>query len=333
MDYRQNEDFENSASDKKRIAIISTIVAAILIVIIAGILISNKKSAKAAAFPGGFGMAGGQRGAVAVRTKIVQPEDMQDYVSTNGDVETQVSLDVFPSIGGTVVQMNVALGSSVKKGDVIGYVDPSEPGSYFAKSPLIAPMTGSILTSPVKVGQKIGPTTVVTRVGDISNLQITAKVPERYVSDLKIGQKADVLLQAYPDMVFAAKVVKISPVVDSATRTKDVILNFEKNYPQVNAGMFAKVKLYTNVYSSHIVLNQDSIIENSDKHYLYVVNADDETVSRKEVTLGKNVDGKYQILSGVEPGDKVVIEGMLTLFEGAQINDVDKKKEVKEAAE
>lgn len=309
-----------------------------LVVLTAGISVGviqadKKKKANSAGPANPWANRNARQAVTAVRTVVAKNLTLTDYVYTNGEIETQKSIEVFPSIGGTVVEVRVSLGSQVKAGDVIAYIDPSEPGSVYAKSPVVAPISGSILTSPVKTGQKISAGTMVTKIGDTSNLQITAKVPERYVSDLKIGQKADVLLQAYPDMVFAAKVVKISPVVDSATRTKDVILNFEKNYPQVNAGMFAKVKLYTSVYSGHIVLNQDSIIENSDKHYLYVVNADDETVSRKEVTLGKNVDGKYQILSGVEPGDKVVIEGMLTLFEGAQINDVDKKKEMKEAAE
>lgn len=326
MKYEEFDNYERQPGERKKIALISLITALVFIALIAGILIYAKKGASGKGkMPGGWG-AGAPRSAVAVRTMVAEPEDMQDYVSTNGDIETQVSVDVFPSNMGTVVQMNVTLGSTVKKGDVIGYVDPSEPGSYFAKSPITAPMSGSILTSPVKVGQKVTASTVVTRIGDINNLQISAKIPERYVGDLKIGQKAEISLQAYPDMKFMAKVVKISPVVDSATRTKDIILNFEKKYPQVNAGMFAKVKLYTTVYSGSIIVKQDSLVTNSDKNYLYVVNQDN-TVTKREVTLGKNVDGRYQILSGINPGETVVIEGMLTLYEGAEIKDVGKVSE------
>ena len=65
-----------------------------------------------------------------VRTVVANEVILQDYVMTSGDIQTQTSIEVFPSIGGTVVQMNVSLGSPVKKGDVIGYIDPSEPGSY-----------------------------------------------------------------------------------------------------------------------------------------------------------------------------------------------------------
>ena len=258
-----------------------------------------------------------------VRTVVANEVILQDYVMTSGDIQTQTSIEVFPSIGGTVVQMNVSLGSPVKKGEVIGYIDPSEPGSYYAKSPITCPISGSILTAPAKPGQKVQASSVITKIGDIENLQISAKIPERYVAELAVGQKAEIKLEAYPDVSFSASVVRISPVVDSATRTKEIILNFDKKDSRINAGMFAKVKLFTSAYKGTFAIGQDSIVSNSDKNYLFVVNNDD-TVSKREVTLGKNVDGYYQILSGIEFGETVVTEGMLTLYEGAKVRDIGK---------
>ena len=258
-----------------------------------------------------------------VRTVVANEVILQDYVMTSGDIQTQTSIEVFPSIGGTLVQMNVSLGSPVKKGDVIGYIDPSEPGSYYAKSPITCPISGSILTAPAKPGQKVQASSVITKIGDIENLQISAKIPERYVAELAVGQKAEIKLEAYPDVSFSASVVRISPVVDSATRTKEIILNFDKKDSRINAGMFAKVKLFTSAYKGTFAIGQDSIVSNSDKNYLFVVN-DDDTVSKREVTLGKNVDGYYQILSGIEFGETVVTEGMLTLYEGAKVRDIGK---------
>ena len=258
-----------------------------------------------------------------VRTVVANEVILQDYVMTSGDIQTQTSIEVFPSIGGTIVQMNVSLGSQVKKGEVIGYIDPSEPGSYYAKSPITCPISGSILTAPAKPGQKVQASSVITKIGDIENLQISAKIPERYVAELAVGQKAEIKLEAYPDVSFSASVVRISPVVDSATRTKEIILNFDKKDSRINAGMFAKVKLFTSAYKGTFAIGQDSIVSNSDKNYLFVVN-DDDTVSKREVTLGKNVDGYYQILSGIEFGETVVTEGMLTLYEGAKVRDIGK---------
>ena len=292
--------------------------------------INHSKKAKAGGFPGapggkgGWGGFGGFGGAqeTSVRTMTAKNTRLTDFVITNGEIETQTAIEVFPSIGGKVVEMKVSLGSPVKQGDIIAYIDPSEPGSYYAKSPVIAPISGSIISSPVKTGQKVSVSSVVTKIGDISNLQVTAKVPERYVADLRIGQRAEITLQAYGSEKFYAKVVRISPVVDAATRTKEIILNFEETYEKVNAGMFAKIKLYTNDYDGYPVIPQDSVVNNNDEYYVFVVK-EDNTVEKRHVTLGKNIDGYYQLLEGISEGDSMVIEGMLTLFDGAKVRDVD----------
>ena len=313
------------------------IVIVLLAVTAAGVFLinlSSKKKKEAAGGPGGFGGFGGGRGqqtATAVRTTVAKNQTITDFVLTNGEIETQKSIEVFPSIGGKVVDMKVSLGSPVKAGDVIAYIDPSEPGSYYAKSPVTAPIDGSIITSPVKIGQKVSMSSVITKIGDINNLQITAKVPERYVADIAIGQKAEITLQAYGEEKFMASVVRISPVVDPSTRTKEIILNFDKHYDKVNAGMFARVKLFTVDFGGYPVIQQDAFVENSDEYYLYIVK-DDSTVTKRKVIRGKSVDGYNQVVDGLSAGEVVVLEGMLSLYEGAKVRDISGNVEFVEAA-
>lgn len=322
---------------RKRFSTTAIIVIVLLAVTAGGVFLINssaKKKKAAAGGAGGFGGFGGGRGpqtATAVRTTVAKNQTITDFVYTNGEIETQKSIEVFPSIGGKVVEMHVSLGSSVKQGDVIAYIDPSEPGSYYAKSPVIAPIDGSIITSPVKIGQKVSMSSVITKIGDINNLQITAKVPERYVADIAIGQKAEITLQAYGEEKFIASVVRISPVVDPSTRTKEIILNFDKHYDKVNAGMFARVKLFTLDYGGYPVIAQDSFVENSDEYYLYIVK-EDSTVTKRKVVRGKNIDGYYQVIDGLAAGEVVVLEGMLSLYEGAKVRDISGNVEFVEAA-
>lgn len=312
------------------------IVIVLLAVTAAGVFLinfSSKKKKEAAAGPGGAAAWGGrgQQTATAVRTTVAKNQTITDFVLTNGEIETQKSIEVFPSIGGKVVDMKVSLGSPVKAGDVIAYIDPSEPGSYYAKSPVTAPIDGSIITSPVKIGQKVSMSSVITKIGDINNLQITAKVPERYVADIAIGQKAEITLQAYGEEKFMASVVRISPVVDPSTRTKEIILNFDRHYDKVNAGMFARVKLFTVDFGGYPVIQQDAFVENSDEYYLYIVK-DDSTVTKRKVTRGKSVDGYNQVVDGLAAGEVVVLEGMLSLYEGAKVRDISGNVEFVEAA-
>ncbi|MCF0241249.1 MAG: efflux RND transporter periplasmic adaptor subunit [Treponema sp.] len=312
--------------NKKGKSVITVIIVLVLLAVTATTVFfilkagSKKKGGKPGAF-GGFGAFGGSQ-TYSVKTMAAQPETLHDYVLTNGEIETQSSIQVFPSIGGKVVEVYVSLGTAVKKGDLIAKIDPSEPGSYYALSSVTAPISGSILSSPSKPGNKVSASTVITTIGDIENLQISANVPERYVAALKPGLKAEITLEAYPGEVFGATVADVSPVLDAATRTKKVVLIFDKNDSRIDAGMFARVKLYTLDYSDFVTVPQNSFTELNGEFYLYVVNEDGETVRKVKAEKGKTVDGVTQVASGINKGDLVVVEGMLSLYDGAKILDI-----------
>lgn len=313
---------------KSKISLIVT-VAAVLLTVAAVVIINTTKNTENAGDPGKGG-ARGWRGTgntiFTVRSAEAVKKTLNDYVITNGEVESQSAVEVFPSMGGKVQQINVLLGSQVKKGDVIAKIDPSEPGTKYALSPVEAPISGSIVSTPLKIGTKVTTNSAVTMIGDIDNLQISASVPERYVSELKTGLKAEITVEAYPDVIFMATVSRVSPVVDTATRTKQVIMNFDKKDSRVNAGMFAKVKLYTSKYSGKLVVPSDAIITNDDDvSYLFVVN-DDYTVSRRTVKTGKAIDGMIQVTDNLMAGERVVYEGMLSLSDGTNVNDLAKPK-------
>ncbi|MBQ0050454.1 MAG: efflux RND transporter periplasmic adaptor subunit [Treponema sp.] len=278
---------------------------------------------------------GGRGGSVvSVKTMTTEITTLHGYVTTNGEVESQNSVSVFPDMAGKVMSTSVLLGSSVKKGDIIAYVDPSAPGTSYRSSPVYAPISGSIISTPLKNGTKVTTSNAIAIIGDISNLQITANVPERYVSVLKNGLKANVSVEAYPDVVFPATVSRVSPVVDATSRTKQIILHFDRHDDRINAGMFAKVVLYTEDYSGSVVMPVDSLVQNGDDYFAYVAK-DDDTVSKRKVELGKKVDAMVQIVDGVKAGEKVVIQGQTTLADGSKILDLSnpKKSEKNEKAE
>ena len=131
--------------EKKTKSTVGVVIAIILITVVAIVAVNLFKGKKKPAFPMAGGMGRNVSSVTSVRTVIADNSVLHDYVVTNGEIETQKSIEVFPSIGGKVVEMKVSLGSPVKAGDVIAYIDPSEPGSYYAKSPVTAPITEVLL--------------------------------------------------------------------------------------------------------------------------------------------------------------------------------------------
>ena len=279
------------------------------------------KTASAAAGKGGRSGRGGGNSTVSVRTMKTEVTTLHGYVLTNGEVESQNSVSAFPDMGGKVMDTSVMLGSAVKKGQIIAYIDPSEPGTSYRSSPVYAPISGSIISTPLKNGTKVTTSNAIAIIGDIKNLQVTANVPERYVSVLKVGLKANVSVEAYPGVVFPATVSRVSPVVDSASRTKEIILHFDEFDERINAGMFAKVTLYTEDYEGFIVMPTDAVVQNGDEYFTYVVK-EDSTVSKRKITLGHTVDSSVQILDGVKPGEIIVIQGQTSLADGSKVKDI-----------
>jgi membrane fusion protein, multidrug efflux system len=257
----------------------------------------------------------------SVKTQIAEIAVLHDYVETNGDISAVNSVAVFPSIGGKIASTEVTLGAPVHKGEIIAKVDPSEPGSNYALSPVYAPISGSIVSTPLKTGTTVTTSSTVTTIGDIASLQITAEIPEKYVAALKNGLKAEITVEAYPGVIFPAKIKYVSPVVDSSSRTKEIILTFDKNDGRINAGMFGKVKLYTYDYTGYVTVSEDAVVTKSSKQYLYVTK-DDGTVEQREIKEGNSVAGIVQIISGINPGEKIVVEGEQSLSDGSTIKDI-----------
>ena len=306
---------------KVRTFVIIAICFAVLVLSFMVVKASLKK--KGAGF-GGFAAFPMGPSAVSVKTETVSLDSLQDYVNTSGEVQTQSSIDVFPSIGGKIVRVYVSLGSYVKKGQRIADVDPNAPGDDYAYSPVYAPISGTVTRTPLKVGTTVMASTSITTIGDVANLQITARIPERFVGSLKKGLKADVTLQAYEDQVFSASVTRVSPVVDNMSRTKEIILNFDDKTTLVDAGMFAKIKLFTDVYEGHVTVPENCVIKTDEDNSVFILNQDGATVHKVQVKLGKSVDGRVQVLEGLQEGDRVVTEGFKVLAEGAQVMDITK---------
>jgi len=270
---------------------------------------------------GGMGFSSQQETVHSVKTVILEPQNHIEYLTMNGNVQANNSISVYPNIGGKITKVFVTLGSNVKRGDKIAEVDPSTPGSFYEASPVYAPISGTITSLPLTVGTSVNTSTSVAQIGNINELQIKARVPERDIAVLENDLNADVTLVAYKNEVLKAHVIRVSPIVDEVSRTKEIYLSFDKEDSRINAGMYAKIKLYTTVHKDALVIPFDAVSTVDNEYYVYVVN-EDSTVTETKVQLGVNVDGNVQIVEGVSAGQKVVVSGTQSLTNGAKVKEI-----------
>lgn len=265
----------------------------------------------------------------AVRVEDLITSDLRKFIELNGNIRAEKSMSVYPIMAGKIAGTNIRLGSKVKKGAVIAYVDPSVPGSRFALNEVIAPISGTVISTPLKEGARVSTETAVTTIGDLSKLQVVVNIPERYISYLRNGLTADILLEAYPEKKFSAVVSEISPVLDEATRTKEVLLSFTKMDNRINAGMFADVKLYLKKYAKVFSVPTSCIIEKAGEKFVYAILENEPNVAHiTPIKVGEEIQDRTVVNMAApemekavaESKVKVVVQGFETLQDGSNVN-------------
>jgi multidrug efflux pump subunit AcrA (membrane-fusion protein) len=254
-------------------------------------------------------------------TPAVQGQ-IADYIEVNGDVQTTTSVDVYSDAAGEIVRLYAGIGQFVRVDQVIAEVDPSRPGQNFALSPVKAPISGTITRLPVRVGSRINQSAPVAQVSRTNELEIVVQIAERFVSKVREGLPAAIRLDAFPDREFPAVVSELNPVVDPMTRTLEVTLSFTGNATGVRPGMFAEVRIITEQKDNIVKVPADVMIRRFGEDFVFVVR-DDNTVERRIVNPGIEIDNILEITDGLEAGEPVVYQGQNLLEDGSAVRVID----------
>jgi multidrug efflux pump subunit AcrA (membrane-fusion protein) len=287
--------------------------------------VQGSRIPQAARIQGGGAQAGGgnQRDASAVRVTPVVRDTIENSVIINGDILAVNQVSIFPAVAGKITGTNYQVGDRINQGAVVAVVDPSRPGQVYSESPVISTIGGTVLQAPVRRGDTVSTQTAVLVVGDLSTLMIETFVPERFSSAAQRGLKAQVFLQAFPGETFEATVQEVSPVLDPASRTVRIRLDFTGGTdPRIKAGMYATVSLVTNFRRNVPVIPRVSVINTYGSWIVFTVD-DKNIASRRVIKLGLENENYVEVLDGIEVGDRVVSAGQNFLTDGDPVRIVE----------
>jgi membrane fusion protein (multidrug efflux system) len=171
---------------------------------------------------------------------------------------------------------------------------------------ITAPFDGLIVARYVDFAEQLSVNTPLYRISDFDPLLCPIQVPERDLASLHLDQPAHLLLEPWPDHEFAARVLRISPVVDAATGTIKVTLEV-RSEGKLRPGMFARVFLETETRDNAMVIPKAALSLESIGDTVYV--AADGVAQRREVTLGFREGDFVEVAKGVAVGESVVVVG------------------------
>ena len=180
-----------------------------------------------------------------------------------------------------------------------------------------APFDGVIVERAVKGSENLAANQRMFRVSDFNPLLCPIQVPEKELSNLRIGQPGYVLVEAWPGQRFTARVLRISPVIDATSGTIRVTLEVS-GQGKLRPGMFGSVFLVIDTHENALVVPKQALSLESLADAVYV--AADGVAERRNVSLGFQEAAVVEVTAGLSEGDQIIIVGQDGLSDGTPIN-------------
>lgn len=187
---------------------------------------------------------------------------------------------------------------------------------------LVSPISGIITARNYDNGDMYSGGDPIFTVEQIRPVKLFVNVSESYFTYVKKGNEVDIKLDVYGDEVFKGKVSLVYPTIDAATRTFPVEIKIANADERVRPGMFARATMNFGTLN-HVVAPDQAIVKQSGSGDRYIYVYKNGKVSYQKVELGRRMGNKYEIVSGVDNGDQVVITGQNRLTNGMEV-EIDK---------
>lgn len=176
-----------------------------------------------------------------------------------------------------------------------------------------APIAGSVVERPVSVGSQVSTDQEhpIAVLADLSSVWVLADVYEQDLSNIQVGDDAEVKVLSLPNRAFAGKVTDIGKVLDPLTRSARARIELRNEDRALRPGMFAQVQAKGAAHGMAEVPTS-AVLARRDQFFVFVKRPDG-AYEQREVKLGEQHGQHVLLLGGIEPGTPVVTEGAILL--------------------
>jgi membrane fusion protein (multidrug efflux system) len=187
-----------------------------------------------------------------------------------------------------------------------------------------APFSGILGIRQISIGAVVDSDTVITTLDDTTIIKLDFTVPEAYLGVLKNGMNVSARSPAYPERNFNGTVTVISSRVNPDTRTLTVRAQITNPDRLLKPGMLLTVDLVKD-RSQLLIIPEEAVIMDKDKKFVLLVTTEN-TVEKKEIVTGRRSPGKVEVISGLNAGHQVIINGLTRVRPGSSVNVVEIRK-------
>jgi membrane fusion protein, copper/silver efflux system len=190
---------------------------------------------------------------------------------------------------------------------------------------VVAPQDGFVVEKLVVEGQMVEAGMKLYRLADLGLVWAQAQIYEQDLGYLKLGQEAKVTLSYLPDREFRGRVTYIYPNVDEKTRTARVRMEFHNPGYFLKPGMFATVQVLSELEPSVLLVPDMAVLRSGEKNTVFLA-LEGGRFEPRTVTLGPQAENDtYQVLSGLNEGERIVTSGQFLLDSESQLREAIQK--------
>lgn len=198
-------------------------------------------------------------------------------------------------------------------------VTRSQYENLLENTELRSPISGVITARNYDKGDMYGGSPLYV-VEQITPVKLYLGVSETDYTKVKKNDAVEITVDAIPGKAFTGRIARIFPTMDAATHTFTVEVNVANADRVLRPGMYARVKLTFGV--NHSVTVPDNCLvkqQGSGVRSVFILQSDS-TVVESVVTLGRHSGTEYEILSGIQEGDQIVVKGQASLKNGSKVS-------------
>jgi len=184
---------------------------------------------------------------------------------------------------------------------------------------LRSPISGVVTSRNYDQSDMYSMSQPIFTVQQITPVKMLVAVSESDYTKVKKGDRITISADALPGKTFTGTIARIYPTMDSSTHTFNVEVQVRNEKRELRPGMYARAVVnFGDV--ENVVLPDKAVLkmQGAGTRYVYYLK-EDGTVNTKVVTTGKHFDSKYEILSGLKGGEKIVLEGQSALRAGIKV--------------
>ncbi len=258
---------------------------------------------------------------IPVEVAKVEFKELRDILKFTGTIEGKEQVQVFPKVGGKLIKYLVKEGDYVKKDDVIALIDRDITGFKYEPHKVQSPISGQVLKADLDKGSLVSPRTPIAIVGDISKVKVRIEIAEVDYPKVKIGDKAILKVDAYPDREFEGKLTELDKFINPQTRTAQAEIEVSNKEGLLIPGSFARITLFVGIHRA-LTMPLDALLRMPGTGSYYCFKVENDKAKKVFLKIGLIQDNLVEIKEGLKEGDLVIVSGQGALEEGTPVKPV-----------